>query len=78
MVMMMMVEGLRGAFKGSKIEMSTSKKRLKDGNGDFILSGIFSCKWHKFGTDNYILILYKRKIVGNKLLMNFLFFRIEI
>ena len=51
MVIMMMVEGLRRAFKGSKTEISTSKNRLKDGNGDFILSGIFSCKWHKFGTD---------------------------
>ena len=57
MVMMMMVEGLRRAFKGSKTEISTSKNRLKDGNGDFILRGLLSRKWHNFGTDIQILIL---------------------
>ena len=46
--MMIMVEGYKGAFKGTKTEISTSKKRLKDGNGDFILRGLFSLKWHNF------------------------------
>ena len=48
MMIMMMVEGLKWAFKGSKTEILTSKKRLKDGNGDFILRGLFSRNWGNF------------------------------
>ena len=61
----MMVEMIRGVFLGSKTEISTSKKRLKDGNGDFIIRGLFCRNWYYFGTDSQILILYKRKLTSD-------------
>ena len=66
MMIMMMVEGLKWAFKGSKTEILTSKKRLKDGNGDFILRGLFSRNWGNFLRDSQMLILFKRKFIEIK------------